>query len=486
MEKTMDYKSLIFADSVPERVMSEDVIEDLKLDVILPPDVTGVLLYRPDGETLKLRHELFERLLQREDSEEALAEILASLSDAKRLYTALNRAQTVAASSFIFVYLFSAASDFCKKVAAFNGLGTLYSRFADVLAELSSSEEFKRAEAEAKGLTELLSKVGKVIISTEGESSRVYRECEECIADRLRECAAELNIPLTEKNEEPLPLQSGIAEALAKLYPEEFSRAESFYDSYRMLVRGDVFEYEPELKFILGILKFTKEATEKGIPHSFPSVAENKGIRLKNVYDVTLLRKEGTVIIPNDAVFDENEPFFYLTGANGGGKTTFIRALGVAVMLFLAGAPVFCEGGEVSLLSAVYTHFPRDERFEGSGRFVDEINRVNAILEKNDGNALVLLNETYSTTGEEKAVAYTEELAKNLYGSGSLGVYITHQHSVDENGIPFLSVVVDGDDFNRRTYKIEKRRTESFSFARDILKKHGLTAEALKSRFGIK
>ena len=106
MEKTMDYKSLIFADSVPERVMSEDVIEDLKLDVILPPDVTGVLLYRPDGETLKLRHELFERLLQREDSEEALAEILASLSDAKRLYTALNRAQTVAASSFIFVYLF--------------------------------------------------------------------------------------------------------------------------------------------------------------------------------------------------------------------------------------------------------------------------------------------------------------------------------------------------------------------------------------------
>ncbi len=481
----MIYKSLIFADTVPERVISEDVISDLKLDLVLPSEVTDVLLYKPNEETLTLRRELFQRLIGIKNAEKELDGVLRTLSLSRELYSALNRASSVAASSFIFVFLFSSLSEFCKKATVIKDAGVLYSRFADTLKVLSDSEDFKNAEAEAEGLTAELSKISQVVIATEGEASKVYRESEICISERLKECAAELGITLSKKQEKPLALQKGIAEALEKLYPAEFSKAKKFYDNYRMLVQGDIFDYEGELKFILGVLKFTGEAVSRGIPYCFPSLSEQKEIDFKNVYDITLLKKEGTEIVPNDVSFNESEPFFYLTGANGGGKTTFLRALGVSVLFFLAGVPVFCEGGQASLLSSVFTHFPRDERFEGSGRFVDEVNRVNVILENSDGRSLVLLNETYSTTGEEKAVAYTEELARTLYKSGSFGVYITHQHSVSEEEIPFLSVVVDESDSNRRTYKIEKRRTESFSFAKDILKKHGLTGEALKKRFGI-
>lgn len=481
----MIYKSLIFASEPTERVMSKDVITDLKLDLILPSDVTDVFLYKPDGETLNLRRELFQHLLGRENAAEELDGVLKSLSVARELYTALNRAVSEPQSSFIFVFLFSALSEFCKKATVIKGAGALYRRFTDTLTELSVSEAFKNAENEAEDLTETLSKISQVVISTEGESSKVYRESESCISESLKACAAELGITLTAKKEKPLPLQKGIAEALEKLYPDEFSKAKEFYGNYRMLVQGDLFDYENELKFILGVLKFTETAAARGIPYSFPSVSDKKEIDFKNVYDVTLLKKEGTEIVPNDVSFNEKEPFFYLTGANGGGKTTYLRALGISVLFFLAGAPVFCDGGQATLLSSVFTHFPRDERFEGSGRFVDEVNRVNEILEKKDERSLILLNETYSTTGEEKAVAYTEELAKTLHSSGAFGVYITHQHSVSEEEIPFLSVVVDESDSNRRTYKIEKRRTESLSFAKDILKKHGLTGEALKKRFGI-
>ncbi len=481
----MIYKSLIFAETPPERVISEDVISDLKLDLVLPSEVTDVLLYKPSEETLSLRRELFQRLLDVENAEEEICGVLTSLSAARELYLALNRASSVAASSFIFVFLFSSLSEFCKKATGFRVDSALYSRFADTIKALSDCDGFKNAETEASELTAELSKISQVVIATEGEESKVYRESSVCISERLRECAAELGITLTEKKEKPIMLQKGIAEALEKLYPSEFLKAREFYDNYRMLVQGDIFDYEGELKFILGMLKFTGEAASRGIPYCFPTLSEKKEIDFKNVYDITLLKKEGTEIVPNDVSFNESEPFFYLTGANGGGKTTFLRALGVSVLFFLAGAPVFCEGGEASLLSAVFTHFPRDERFEGSGRFVDELNRVNVILEKSDERSLVLLNETYSTTGEEKAIAYTEELARTLHRSGAFGVYITHQHSVSENEIPFLSVVVDESDSNRRTYKIEKRRTESLSFAKDILKKHGLTGEALRKRFGI-
>jgi DNA mismatch repair ATPase MutS len=131
----------------------------------------------------------------------------------------------------------------------------------------------------------------------------------------------------------------------------------------------------------------------------------------------------------------------------------------------------------------VYTHCPRDERFDGDGRFADEQARVKEILSHDVRGAMVLLNETYSTTNEALALEVTSELAEKLFGLGAFGLYITHQHGLESTRIPFLSVIVDQADANRRTYKIERRRGASDSFAMDILKKYGLTAEKLRERF---
>ena len=217
-------------------------------------------------------------------------------------------------------------------------------------------------------------------------------------------------------------------------------------------------------------------------------------MELNEVYDVALLMKEGTKIVPNDARFDKKEPFFYLTGANGGGKTTYLRAVGSAVTMFIFGAPVFYRSGRSCLVSSVWTHFPKDERFDGSGRFADEERRVSEILEncrvkadsygeKDTAPSLVLLNETYSTTNEEKAITHTGKLAHALYDGGCFGLYITHQHAIEEKKIPFLGVLVDEDDANRRTYRIERRRLSNRSFAEDILIKYGISESALRRKF---
>lgn len=98
---------------------------------------------------------------------------------------------------------------------------------------------------------------------------------------------------------------------------------------------------------------------------------------------------------------------------------------------------------------------------------------------------MILLNETYSTTSKEVAVLKTNELATKLSKMNVFGIYITHQHSIDSNEIPVLSVIVDETDENKRTYKISKMAQEKKSFADDILKKYDLTKEALQSRFGV-
>ena len=56
----------------------------------------------------------------------------------------------------------------------------------------------------------------------------------------------------------------------------------------------------------------------KGIPVCFPKIAETKKIDISSAYDITLLTKGETNIIPNDVYFDEKEPFFYLTGGGLG------------------------------------------------------------------------------------------------------------------------------------------------------------------------
>ena len=482
----MAFPRLLFVNKKTDVSSDASVISDLKLDLIFPTEVSNYLLLAPEKEALLARREMFSALLSDPEAEEKLTRLTALLTETEELYRALTTAVSEKTSAFVFVSLVVKLSLFCEEAKGFCGYGMLFERFTQVFEQISGKAEFISATAEAKALKERLAAISSITVKTDGESAVISAGDDGGITTALRKCAEELEIPLVEKPYTSLVLQKGIAEAMGTVYPEELSAAAEFLGKYRSLVTGEIFDYIPELKFVLGIVSFTKKAAEIGLPYCFPELSGEKKIALKNVYDITLLKKEGTDIIPNDVDFSTAEPFFYLTGANGGGKTTYIRTVGGAMLLFLAGAPVFCEGGEASLMSALYTHFPRDERFEGTGRFLDEKKRVDAILEKQDGNALILLNETFSTTGEEKAIEQTDILARQLNRSGNFGLYITHQHDVTENEIPFLGVTVDENDSNRRTYKIEKRRLPPRSFAKDILEKYALDRASLKARFGVK
>ena len=479
----MSYPRLAFANQIPKKNMDGELVNDLKLDLVLPREITEFLLYTPERDTLLLRQETFKALLCDTSSEQKLNELSRALFEAETLYKALTTAQSEKTAALVFVKLFDKIAHFCSLANGFDGYGTLFSRFCAAINELSDSEKFISATQKAAEINKKITDAYSVCLKTDAEALTAQKPDGIGIAASLRACAKELGIEINDKPITPIILQKGISDALGILYPDSCGEATKFLNEYRTLITGDLFDYLPEINFFAKTVSFVKRATENGLPYSFPILSNTKIIDLKNVYDITLIKKEGTKIVPNDALFTENEPFFYLTGANGGGKTTYVRALGGAVLFFLAGMPVFCEGGQASLLSAVYAHFPRDERFEGTGRFLDEKKRVDAILEKQDGNALILLNETFATTGEEKAIEQTGILADTLNSSGSLGLYITHQHDLSKTTIPFLGVTVDEQNSNRRTYKIEKKRLPPKSFAKDILEKYRLDSASLKIRF---
>lgn len=69
------------------------------------------------------------------------------------------------------------------------------------------------------------------------------------------------------------------------------------------------------------MLGFLDMIAEAGIPLTYPELSDERGIHVTEAYDVSLLAKNEKHIVPNDIEFTDAEPFYYLTGANGGGKT---------------------------------------------------------------------------------------------------------------------------------------------------------------------
>jgi len=115
-----------------------------------------------------------------------------------------------------------------------------------------------------------------------------------------------------------------------------------------------------------------------------------------------------------------------VTGANRGGKTTFLKAVGQSLVLARAG--LFVPADEFALPStgAVYTHFPRrEDRTLSYGKFEEEVKRLSAIVKGLRRGDYVLMDETFSSTNQVEASVVAEEVIAALVDSGVNVFYVT-------------------------------------------------------------
>ncbi len=480
----MKFPSLLYSGAPSGSVISPDVFNDLKLDLLLGEEAIKAMLRLCPAEDIPVRQQLFSEL---ENAElrthfKLLARDIASVC---KLSEALDGAACDNERNYIFFNLMSAQMRFYRDAARTAGKSSFLARFGEFFSKECQSETCRKIDDITSLNLPKTDKVRENELVILGEKLRIRTNGPETLVSRLHRCAAELGIgDGREGRSVSIKLKPRMINALAVLYPDIFKLLHDFYEEFSSFYDESITGYHSELNFYLEVYAILEKVKAAGMPVCIPAVSQTKRVWVKNARDISLLAKNVTDIVANDISFTEEEPFYYLTGANGGGKTTYLRSVGITLIMFLSGCPLVCDEAEIYPLRCVFTHFPRDERFDGEGRFADEENRVSEILSAQAGDSLVLLNETYSTTSEETAVELTNKLASTLYDSGSFGIYITHQHGVDQTRIPFLSVIIDENDANRRTYRIARRRGASGSFAYDVLKKYALTADALKERFG--
>ena len=198
----------------------------------------------------------------------------------------------------------------------------------------------------------------------------------------------------------------------------------------------------------------------------------------------------GCRVVPNNYSFDEKKNVFILTGSNQGGKTTFIRSVGLIQCLAQVGMFVPCRRASLKMAEQIHTHFSREDESGASvGRFEQELQRIHEILANMKDGSMILLNETFTSTQRTVAVVLLRRLLQEMDRRHCCGGLVTHFYEVCDGleGDSFYSLVTEvaGDgESKERTYRIREGESFRYSFAKDIAVKCGVTYEGLMERCG--
>ena len=132
--------------------------------------------------------------------------------------------------------------------------------------------------------------------------------------------------------------------------------------------------------------------------------------------------------ICNDVDLGPERPLLVVSGSNMSGKSTWLRTLGVNVVLAQAGGVVCAEAMKLSPLRVGASIRIVDSLQEGASHFYAEIQRLRAILDLTDGpgHALFLLDEILHGTNSRDRATGAEAVVNSLVERGAIGLVTTH------------------------------------------------------------
>ncbi|MBR2010429.1 MAG: hypothetical protein IKA06_01590 [Clostridia bacterium] len=463
-------------------LLPNTLFSDLQLDKLLSAHATAVLRHPCEQSEIVRRNALFV-LLDENENLACVENALSVLCATERALQLLKDAKIMLDKYYRQVEVLESYIGSCELLACVHHLGDL---FADI-ANYFSSDEKKKLLAHMKQSVQKIKKLlqemntGLLSFGDKNWLTPDYDAVSEF--DSISACAEALGFPIPKRKPQNIKINLSLSDAMCHLYADKVAHIEAEIAKYADIDFYEPTIYIPEIKFFLEIRNLIQRAMGIGVPHCISKIANTPKYAAKKLYDISLLAKNCENIVPNDADFTENEPFYFLLGANGGGKTTYLRAVGINLILFLAGCPVFAKEAEIYPFDIVLSHFPRDERFDNTGRLDEEKMRTEEMLTKAQNKAAFLFfNETFSGTDDKRGFDLLTDTVAKIAESKQFGLYVTHFHEVMSLDYPILSAEVDLSDANKRTFRIVRSKGSASSYASDILKKYRLDKDSLAAR----
>ncbi len=187
-----------------------------------------------------------------------------------------------------------------------------------------------------------------------------------------------------------------------------------------------------ETAFYVGALNLLHAFQRRHVPTCFPVPDESTTpvLSFSALCDAGLALRGLDAPITNDLDAD-GRALVLITGANSGGKSTFLRSIGLAQLLTQAGLPVPARSLRISPAAQLLTHFKREEDASiTSGKLDEELTRMSNLIRDLVPGSLILFNESFASTYEQEGSEIARNIVLALTRRGIRVVYVTHMYQL--------------------------------------------------------
>jgi MutS domain V len=189
-----------------------------------------------------------------------------------------------------------------------------------------------------------------------------------------------------------------------------------------------------ELGFYVSCLNLADRLAAKDVTTTVPEPAQPSSLTFSctGLRDTCLELQSGSPVVGND-VHADGKSLVIITGANSGGKSTFLRSVGLAQLMMQCGLFVTAQSYQANAAPGIFTHFIREEDPSmTSGRLDDELRRMSAIADQIRPYCLMLFNESFAGTNEREGSEIGHQVVRALLDAQVKVFFVTHRFDFAE------------------------------------------------------
>lgn len=285
--------------------------------------------------------------------------------------------------------------------------------------------------------------------------------------------------------------------ALHKIFKKAMRQWEPEINVFLTNQLGFLLNSLQDLCFVSSVAGVIAHMQEKGLKLSKPvyCAKEERRFAAEGLYNPVLAMNlaeqgEGRSVIKNAVTMDQHTGIYLLTGANNGGKSVFMCAIGMTQIMAQIGMPVPADHLEISPVNALFVVLPKHDSLTRDGCFVEECRIIQSMFQQVDGYSMLLLDELFSSTDPFEALTFSAEILKAMSCVGIRGIYATHFHALYErveaiNADAASQLFIDSlvaevtENKEERTYRILRMPPDGKSHALSIAQKYGISCDRL-------
>ncbi len=230
-----------------------------------------------------------------------------------------------------------------------------------------------------------------------------------------------------------------------------------------------------ELAFYIGCLNLHEYLAQKGEPISFPLpvAANERRHAFKGLYDICLALTLKQRIVGNDVNADHKD-LVMITGANQGGKSTFLRSIGLSQLMMQCGLFVPAESFSANVCDRLFTDYKREEDTAmESGKFDEELSRMSDIVDRITSSSMVLFNESFAATNEREGSEIARQITCALLEKHIKIFFVTHLYEVAHgfvvrNTANAIFLRAERQEGGGRTFRLVEGKPLQTSYGEDL------------------